>query len=147
MKKKSSVKRASGTRTRRFVRRAGSIRRKAGGLVGGKIRWGEALLSGIIGYEGSTILDSTGLPVVLSNTQVGKYLYDQSVAMKSAGVSDVTYGKVINKDLGFVALAKVGYDVIRGKRLADMDINVLVPYAIGTVFDPQKKLSGGGNVW
>lgn len=144
-KSKSQSKRSSGS-VRSKARRAGS---RAKSFLGGhKIKVGEAILSALVGYEGGNILDGTGVPNILaSNSKIGPYLYDQSVAIKAAGYSDVTYGKVINKDIGLVAIAKVVYDLVEKKRMDENDKNILIPYALGTVFDREPKSGSSQGAW
>ena len=150
------AKKSSKTRTVRSVRSPRSNRAKARRAVsrsksflgGHKIKVGEAILSALVGYEGGNILDGTGVPNMLaSNSKIGPYLYDQSVAVKAAGYSDVTYGKVINKDIGLVAIAKVVYDLIEKKRMDENDKNILIPYALGTVFDKEPKSGSSQGAW
>ena len=133
------------------ARRTRTISRVKG--ITGKIRWGEAALSALVGYFGGNILDSTGAPDMLAaNSSLGPYMYDQSIAIKTAtGRSDITYGDVLNKDLGFLAIAKVVYDVVKGRSLGPKDMSIYLPYALGTVFDGpvggHGASDGGGASW
>ena len=139
----SMAKKVKSRPSGRFKARATRARSRVRG-IGGKIRWGEAALSALVGYFGGTILDSTGAPDMLAaNSSLGPYMYDQSIAIKTAtGRSDITYGDVVNKDIGFLAIAKVAYDVVKGRSLDSKDMSIYLPYALGTVFDPA---GGSGN--
>ena len=140
----SSVTSNPKRRPSRFPRKARSVSRKSG------MRWGEVALSALVGYEGDKILDSTGLiPMLASKSpELASLLYDQSLGIKvMPGQSGITYGGVVNKDLGFAALLKAGYDVIRHKKLSEQDKNILIPFAIGTVFDGPSKSSESSGVW
>lgn len=118
------------------------------GMFGGKIRWGEAALAAIVGYEGDKILEpgmSLFVPAIESHGW-GNAFYN------AAGDPNVTqneaYSMAVNKILGTVAVAKVAYDVVKSHKLDDNDMNVYLPYAIGTVFDPaSKKSSDSGGAW
>lgn len=144
--KNANVRTRAGTGVRRAYRRAKST---SGRLGLGKMRWGEVILSAIVGYEGGNVLNSTGLPNMLSsaNAKLGDAMYQQSIAMKNAGYSVPGYGTVINKDLGLVAIVKSAYDVVKKHKLDDVDKNILIPYAVGTIFDKKVTGSGDGGVW
>ena len=135
-------------RARRYSPVTRTARRRLSTGFMGKIKWGEAALAALVGYEGGNLLDSTGLPTMLaSNSKIGPYLYEQSLGAKTVD-SGITYGKIINKDLGLVAGAKVVYDVVKHRKLEDMDLNILIPYVIGTAFDKTSpKGSSGGGDW
>jgi hypothetical protein len=67
-------------------------------------------------------------------------------AYTASGGSQTT-GETANKTLGVAAAAKVAYDVIKHKRMDDTDKNILIPYVIGTVFDPAKSGASNSGGW
>ena len=113
--------------------------------MGGKIRWGEALLSALVGYEGDKILGPITGPIYDatngSNTYLTQWQNDSAAQYGS-------WAKGVNKTLGALAVVKVGYDVLKHKHMDSNDISVYIPYAIGTVFDaPGGSGKSGSEVW
>lgn len=138
---------AKSVRTRRVYERAKSGSKKMG------MRWGEVALSAIVGYEGNKILDGTGLGG-LAWPYLSNYgpTNDAMSALDSAGYGGSTGGETadvfINKTAGLAAILKSAYDVVKHKRLSDSDKNILIPYAIGTVFDgPASSKTSSNGVW
>lgn len=132
-------------KTRNYARTAAS---KGKSFLGGhKIRWGEVALSALVGYEGGNIID----PIIgdsMYSTLWDKGGLYRDFANQASGAGNGDLGKGINKDLGFVALAKVVYDVVKTHKLKDEDVNLYLPYVVGTVFDPPKgSSSSGGGDW
>jgi hypothetical protein len=132
------------TRTRTVYRRVRSAGKRAkSGMLGGKLKIGEAILSALVGYEGGNILNGTPLPALA---------YDKIPQWASFVNSDYSGphgpgGTVMNKTFGALALAKVGYDVVKSHRLSDEDLNLLIPYALGTVMDKGNISSTTGGAW
>jgi len=145
MVKKSSKAKTSTRRSGSFKARAKSAGRRAKSLMGGKIRWGEALLSALVGYEGDKILGPITGPIYDatngSNTYLTQWQNDSAAQYGS-------WAKGVNKTLGALAVVKVGYDVLKHKHMDSNDISVYIPYAIGTVFDaPGGSGKSGSEVW
>lgn len=142
-KKSKASKASKPRRERRSVRRT---YRKVREGSKGKIRWGEAILSAIVGWKGDVILD----PVM---TLANPYMPDNvrnalnDVGNPGGYGSYLAMGAGANKLLGTVSLAKVAYDVVKHKRLDEDDLSVYLPYTIGTVFDPVTKSSSHEEGW
>lgn len=102
-----------------------------------KIKWGEAALSLAVGYFGGKMMQDTGAP---------EYLYQRFPEFRKLTASNAgqTAGDAINKDLGLAAMAKVAYDAVVHHRLDQTSTSILIPYALGTVFDKNKGSSDGG---
>jgi len=101
-------------------------------FLGGKIKWGEALLFGVLGYEMGNVLQGSGAPEYLYN----KYpMFAEAVNLSSAEDS----GDFINKLLGLGAGSKVLYDGMAKGKVTDGDLSILLPYTLGTVLDANKK--------
>lgn len=140
MAKKSKVARAK----KPFASRARGAGRRARSIMGGgKVRWGEGLLSFVAGLFGGRIVASTPIPAVVAqkymvegnpnnvlNTAYGampEYAFDPAgwVADESARM------------IGFLAIAKAGYDVVAKGRLEEVDKDVGIPFAIGAILSPK----------
>jgi hypothetical protein len=132
------------SRTRRVYERAKSASRKSG------MRWGEVALAALVGYEGDKILDGVGLGT-MAYPYMAKIAPLNDAIQYQATQRVGTYGElsdvVINKTAGLAALLKSAYDVVKHKKLNDQDKNILIPYAIGTVFDGPKKESSSSGGW
>lgn len=148
MAKKSKSDSVSKPRTRtravyRKVRSAG--KRVKSGMLGGKIKWGEAILAALVGYEGGNVLNGTPIPAIAYDKipQWQAFVNSEYVGAHGPG------GTVMNKTLGAVALAKVGYDVVKDHKLSNEDLNLLIPYALGTVLDKGNinNSSQNGGAW
>lgn len=119
--------------------RAASPRRKSiGGMVKGKIRWGEAILAAIVGYEGNKIIEPISEPFY------DKFSGDPRIGSVINAISAPTgdFAKGVNKALGTVAVAKVAYDAVTKRSLDQNDLSLYIPYTLGTVFDAP---GGSGN--
>ncbi len=129
------------SRTRTYFSRARAASKKTG------IRWGEAALAAIVGYEGNKILDGVGVGN-LAYPYLSKYgpVNDAmgEVYQETGGTNGQNADVVINKTAGLAAILKSVYDVVKKHRLDDIDKNIFLPYAIGTIFDAPKKESSGG---
>lgn len=118
------------------------------------MNWGEAILAAIVGYFGNKILQPVGAPILVK-AQTNPYTNAMAVEVQNemlAKGEQVNAGSVgatlANKLLGIAAIAKPGYDVARGKKLTRNDKNILIPFAIGTVFDAQTKNNNASSgVW
>ena len=126
--RRPAARRSAGSSTRKS--RRSSIKN----FVSGKIKWGEALLFGALGYEMGNVLQGSGLPEYLYN----KYpIFQEAVNNSTAKDS----GDFLNKILGLGSGGKVLYDgMVEGKVSSD-DLSILLPYTIGTVFDANKSAS------
>ena len=113
------------------------------GMLGGKIKWGEAILAALVGYEGGNVLNSTPIPAIAYDKipQWAAFVNSEYSGAHGPG------GTVMNKTLGAVALAKVGYDVVKDHKLSNEDLNLLIPYALGTVLDKGNINSSTGGAW
>lgn len=123
----------------RFRAKATRAVRRARGIFGDKVKWGEAGLSLIVGYLGDKILEPVTNPVF--NATNGKNAA-MTAWQNSAGQQYGNWARGVNKELGTVAVAKVAYDVIKKGRLDSNDVSIYLPFAIGTVFDAP---DGAGN--
>ena len=142
-KKSKASKASKPKRERRSVRRTFSRVREGSK---GKIRWGEALLSAIVGWKGDVILDpvmTLADPYMPNN--VRNSLND--VGNPGGYGSPLAMGAGANKLLGSVAVAKVAYDVVKHKKFDENDLSVYLPYALGTVFDPVTKSNSNEGAW
>jgi len=121
-----------------------TAKRKAQGMFGaGKIRWGEAALSALVGFFGGRIMASTPIPAVVAK----KYMQEANPnnALNTAYGAMPQYandpaGWVADetaRGLGFLALAKAGYDIVKKGRFEKADIDVGIPFAIGAILSPQ----------
>jgi len=124
-------RKSSGSRTRKGVKN----------FLGGKIKWGEAALFGLLGYEMGNVLQGSGVPEYLYN----KYpMFQEAVNASTAADS----GDFINKILGLGTGGKVLYDGFVDGKVSDNDLSILLPYTIGTVFDASKaKSASTGGRW
>lgn len=107
-------------------------------FLGGKIKWGEALLFGVLGYEMGNVLQGSGAP---------EYLYQKYPMFQEAVNSSTAKdsGDFINKLLGLGAGGKVLYDGMAKGKVTDGDLSILLPYTLGTVLDSNKKGSSVSN--
>lgn len=127
-------RRTKPSRTRTVYTRAKSGSRKMG------MRWGEAILAALVGYEGDKILDGVGagniaFPYMARQPQINEAMTALDASGKGGSSPGQTADILINKTAGLAAILKSAYDVVKHKRLSDQDKNILIPYAIGTVFD------------
>ena len=134
-----------------------TVASKAKGMFGtGKIRWGEAVLSALVGFFGGRIMASTPVPAVVAQKYMAEgnpnnvlnvaYGAMPEYAYDPAGwVSDETV-----RGLGFLAIAKAGYDVVKKGRLERADIDVGIPFAIGAIMGPktsEQTATGSSGGW
>ena len=101
------------------------------GSLGAKLNLPEAVLFAVLGYEGGNILQGTGIP---------EYLYQKYPQFQQfvAGTGAADSGDAMNKIIGALTGAKAVYDGVIEKKVDKSDINVLIPYTIGSVFDKMK---------
>lgn len=137
--KAKSVRRV-GARVRRGYRRVKSSSDKMGL---GKLKLGEAALFALVGYEGAKILDSTPIPQVMyDKIPAWANWVNQRPAGHGYG------GENVNKTLGALAILKVAYDAVKTHKVDSEDMNVLLPFALGTVFEaPTNPYTNLGGVW
>lgn len=113
--------------------------------MSGKIRWGEAALAAIVGYEGDKILAPVTGPIfdaTPNNSTAGHIMNAMAQASGNA------FDKAVNKSLGTLAVAKVAYDAVRKGRLDQNDLSLYLPFALGTAFDaPGGSGKSGSEVW
>lgn len=114
------------------------------------MKWGEAALAAIVGYEGDNIL---------AGTQLGNIAYPYlknvpaiddalgAIYQEQGGTNNEVTSVFINKTAGLAAILKSAYDVVKKHRLDDNDKNILLPYAIGTVFDGPKSKENVSGAW
>lgn len=129
------------SRVRSGARRAYS--RAKSGFLGSKIKWGEAALAAIVGYEGNKILEplaslaisNENLNPVLTSLVNGAYEVGSLGGSSESGSTPGIVAKGMNKTIGSVAMLKVGYDLVKHRTIDSTDINVLIPYALGAAFD------------
>ena len=139
-KRRTSKQRPVRTSRRRVYTRARTGIRAAGG----KIKWGEAILAAIVGYEGDKIVSPVAGPIfdaIPNGTPAGNIV--NAMANSQGGA----FSKAVNKTLGTVAMAKVAYDAVKHRSLDSNDLSLYIPYAIGTVFDAPGGSSSGTGVW
>jgi hypothetical protein len=114
--------------------------------MSGKIRWGEAALAAIVGYEGDVILQPVTGPIfdTIPNDSMAGHIVN-SMANSEGG----DFSKSVNKTLGTLAVAKVAYDAVKNKHLDQNDLSLYLPFAIGTAFDGPSRSAGksGSEVW
>lgn len=134
-----------------FVARARAAvsrgRTKAKGFLDG-VKPVEALLFGAGGYFLGPVLNATGLPGWLyARSGAYRQLVDASYAV-SPSTGEAGGGRLITKLAGAGILA---YDVGKaatGKAITTGDKNVLLPFAIGAMADPDTAAGpGGGDYW
>lgn len=145
--KKSATKVSKERKTSRVSRgfsRARTASRKSG------LRWGEIALAALVGYEGDKILTPVG-PLISTAMGKNEYTAEMQNAFSDAygaeggqnGPNNANLGAYEgNKLLGLAAIMKAGYDVVKHKKLSESDKNIMIPYAIGTVFDGPGKANG-----
>ena len=147
-KKRSSAKKRTVRRAAVGARRVG--RRVQSGTHG--MKWGEVALSALVGYFSPKIVESTPIPSLvvsrfMTNAPPNSPLNAAYAAMPqyandpNGWVSDESM-----KFLGFLAVAKSGYDVVKHKHLSSEDKDVLIPFAVGALLAPKSgnTVSGGG---
>lgn len=134
--KKSAAPKSEKRSSRSTRKSTGSRSRKSSikNVLGGKIKWGEAALFGLLGYEMGNVLQGSGLP---------EYLYSKypmfAEAVNNSDAKDS--GDFINKILGVGTGGKVLYDGLVEGKVTNNDLSILLPYTIGTVFDSNKSKS------
>lgn len=124
-------------------------------LSSGKVRIGEAGLAYLTGYFGGRIMASTPIPALTAakmKTQPNNSILNQAYgampeyAYDPAGwVADET-ARVV----GFLAIAKAGYDVVKKGKLESTDKNVGIPFAIGAIMSPmttENEATGLSGAW
>lgn len=113
-------------------------------FMSGKIRWGEAALAAIVGYEGDNII----MPVTRAIYDATPSDSRASAFMTAFAAPYPNFATAVNKGLGTIAIAKVAYDAVKNKHLDQNDLSLYIPYAIGTVFDaPGGSGKSGSEVW
>lgn len=136
-KKSRAIGTAEKAARRSAVRKSGRIK----SMLGGKIKWGEAALFGLLGYEMGNVFQGTGIP---------EYLYSKYPMFAEAvnGSTAKDSGDFLNKLLGLGTGGKVLYDGLVDGKVKDADLSILLPYTLGTVFDANKgKSSNTGGRW
>lgn len=108
---------------------------QAKGFIKGKVKWGEAALFALLGYEMGNVFQGTGVP---------EYLYQQYPAMRNAVALSTAKdsGDFINKLVGLGTGSKVLYDGMVKNKVDQTDLSILLPYTIGTIFDANKISAG-----
>lgn len=149
MAKRKSQKKTVSTpvRDRKSAARVGkrmrSVSRKSG------LKWGEIILSALVGWKGDYILQPVGQPIATAmfKSQYGAEYLGPFIDKQNGDVALGT-AEGVNKALGLASVGKVAYDIVKHKRMNDTDLNILLPYAIGTVFDgPESSVSGSSGGW
>ena len=148
-------RKASRARSPFMPRARGKARRARSFLGGEKVRWGEGILSFLAGIVGAKVIASTPIPATVAqkymvegapnnilNTAYGampEYAFDPAGWVADESV----------KLLGFAALAKAGYDVVKKGRLEEADKNVGIPFAIGAILAPRtsESVATGSGGW
>lgn len=108
----------------------------------GKVKVGEALLWGGLGYFGGDLLEGSGLAGAIVEKVPGL----KDLATYAPG--NATYGEIANKLIGTVTFGDALYHGATGKAGA-RDVNVLIPYSLGAAFDPTMPAgkAGGNSDW
>lgn len=124
-------------------------------LNSGKVRLGEAALALLTGYFGGRIMASTPIPAITAakmKTQPNNSILNQAYAAMPAYANDPA-GWVSDETarvVGFLAIAKAGYDVVKKGRLESTDVNVGIPFAIGAILSPmttESDATGASGAW
>jgi hypothetical protein len=112
-----------------------------------RVRWGEAIIAGIVGYLAPSAVNKTGIP------QAVYQAVPQWAALLDKLPSDVAanYGlNLVAKGGGAAGLLKWGHDYVKTGRISDGKLNAGMPFAIGMLLDdvgsPSGSFSGSGGV-
>lgn len=140
------VKTSKPRKTSRVRSTAKRVYSRGKSIMGGKIRWGEGLLSFIVGWKGDDILNPL---TTIANPYMPNNVRNSLNDIGNPGGYGSTLAEAagVNKLLGTVAMAKVAYDVVSKKRLDQNDLSVYIPYAVGTIFDPAKSSGTSQEAW
>ena len=107
-------------------------------------------LSALVGYEGGNLINGTGLGQsiadLLEKNEYTNAALDYNLTHGAgSGNTPLAASITVNKTAGLAALLKGAYDVVKKHKLDETDKNILIPYAIGTVFDSNHKSNGGSS--
>lgn len=130
-------RRSAGTKSvkRVYMRAKARVSRSRSSGIMGKIRWGEAALAALVGYEGSSIISPVYDGLLVSHVPMNIQTDLANIGGGPSVANNQTNG--INKIMGTVAVAKVAYDVVKGKSLSTSDMSLLIPFALGTMVEKE----------
>jgi hypothetical protein len=111
-----------------------------------KFKWGEALVSGLVGYFAKPALISSGLPRLLVNaspTYAGIVNKGYAEDPDDNGPWAASGAGFLTKTTGLALAGKTAYDMTK-RAPTERDISIKLPMALGLIADPNETGEGSG---
>jgi hypothetical protein len=114
-----------------------------------RFRWGEAVVSAIVGYLAPNAVEASGIPQALYNLSPRIKSFEDNLWEDMGGSSNPNnpmngYGvPLVAKGGAIAGLGKWGHDYVTKGRISDAKLNVGVPFLLGVLLDDVDSPTGG----